>query len=92
MSWNIDSEPREGADRIHAHWTGVRPAYEASIESGDQVQRTSMGGSTHAELTRFDKPLMGIFRWEANIKNPVAVLRWKNDPDGDVQVEEVPLG
>jgi hypothetical protein len=92
MAWEISSEPREGADRIHAQWTGDRPIYNASLESGADVGRTSMGGSTRAELGRFDQPLVGIFRWEPSVTRPVAILRWCTEPDGEMHQEEVELG
>lgn len=51
-----------------------------------------MGGSTRAELGRFDNPLVGIFRWESGVSRPVAILRWRTERDGDVHQEEVELG
>lgn len=92
MSWEIESEPREGADRISAFWTGMYPVYDVSLSSGDDVARTSMGGSTRAELGRLDKPVVGIFRWKPENSRPVAILRWRTEPDGEMNADEVLLG
>jgi len=92
MAWTIDSEPRPGADRIHAHWTGNRSIYDAALLCGDGVDRTSVGGSARAELARGDKPLVGVFRWEENVERPVAVLSWRSELDGPERTEEIELG
>jgi hypothetical protein len=93
MSWRIEHQPRLDADRIEAHWSSYSEIYDVSVRSGDGVTRTSFGGSTRAELGAASKPIVGIFRWDPQeVSSPQAILRWRDEPDGDVREQVVHLG
>ena len=92
MNWRIQREPQGNANRIRAHWEGAESIYDAALEVGEASARTSFGGSTSTQLSRFDPPLVGIFRWSETAVGPTATLMWRAAPDGEMQTEIVPLG
>lgn len=92
MTWNIDSEPRPGADRLHLHWTGAETNYDVILRCDDGVRRTSVGNSSRAQMKPFDKPIQGIFRWSDEVARPTVRVEWRSSPDGPVLAETIELG
>lgn len=92
MSWEISQRRRPNASDVTAEWTSYSTAYDVALVCGPGVARTSFGGSSRAELGPMSKPVRGIFRWEAGTEDPHVVLRWRDEPGGEVRERKVGLG
>lgn len=91
MGWEVTSEPREGADRIYASWTGPGVAYEASLTSGEGVEKRTVGGAGPAHLG-IGESIMGVFRWANDVTAPEAVLQWRENPASEFVIDSIRLG
>lgn len=92
MTWTIEQRRRTDSAHVKAGWDEYTTIYAVTLGPGEGVTKTSFGGASRSEMNAATKPVEGIFRWTEEVTDPVAVLRWREQPDGPVLERAVPLG